>query len=96
MSDYDDEMNRRENGPMHQWFGLTYSSYLVLNRSAIQAMSVAWQKRMVALLEEMDEELDTDKLVGSFKVSPRTEKGKFAHDPYGDYRRGPRVPRRSR
>jgi hypothetical protein len=81
--------------PMHTWFGLTYSAYLVLNRSALEAMPAEWQARMVALLEEMREHLDADQLCSEFKVMA-TKNGKFVTDPWRDYRRGPAVPLRKR
>lgn len=79
--------------PIHLWFGLTYSSYLVVQRSALQAMPVLWQRKFVALLEEMREHIDTSKLPSSFTVNAR-EGNKFIKDPFRDYRRGPSVPLR--
>ncbi|MEV1013888.1 hypothetical protein AB0I89_24345 [Micromonospora sp. NPDC049801] len=48
-----EEQNARLNGPVHGWFELTYSNYLVLNRSLMQSMPVDWQERMVACLNEI-------------------------------------------
>lgn len=42
------------NQPLHDWFGLTYSSYLVLPRLALQEQPIEWQKRFLALLDEME------------------------------------------
>lgn len=44
----------RTNGPIHEHFGLSYSSYAVLPRTLMQSMPVEWQARMVACLKEMD------------------------------------------
>ncbi|MFE9844731.1 hypothetical protein [Streptomyces goshikiensis] len=40
-------------GPVHAWFELTYSSYLVLPRTLMQSMPIEWQQRMVGCLEEI-------------------------------------------
>lgn len=49
-----DERNARLDGPIHSWFGLTYSNYLVLCRSMMQSMPVEWQQRAVELFDELD------------------------------------------
>lgn len=43
----------RLNGPIHGWFGLTYSNYQVLPRTLMQSMPIEWQQRAVALFEEL-------------------------------------------
>ena len=43
------------NGPVHTWYGLSYTNYLVLPRTFMQSMPTEWQQRMVASLEELDE-----------------------------------------
>lgn len=48
-----DERNARLDGPIHTWFELSYSNYLVLPRSLMQSMPVEWQQRMVACVEEL-------------------------------------------
>lgn len=78
--------------PIHIWFGLTYSSYLVLHRSVLCAMPLEWQEKMVALLEEMDETIDSSKLISNFTVQVRGEKGRFIQDPYANYRHPPAIP----
>lgn len=45
----------RLDGPVHTWFGLSYSNYLVLHRTLMQSMPVEWQERMVACLDELYE-----------------------------------------
>lgn len=81
--------------PMHEWFGLSYSSYLVLQRSVIQAMPVEWQHRMVALLEEVEARFDTSHCPPRFSVHARDERGRFVLDPFRDYRRGAPPPLRA-
>lgn len=39
---------------IHNWFGLTYASYLVMPRLALQEMPDEWQRRFVELLEEWE------------------------------------------
>lgn len=51
MSDYPSD--DRLNGPIHCWFGLSYSNYLVLHRTPMQSMPVEWQQRMVTCLGEL-------------------------------------------
>lgn len=45
--------DNRLDGPIHDWFGLTYSNYQVLHRTLMQSMPVEWQQRMVACLDEL-------------------------------------------
>jgi hypothetical protein len=80
--------------PVHGWFSLTYSSYLVLHRSVMQAMPVEWQRRMVALLNEMEEAVDTSKLPSKFMVRARAG-GRFIEDPFRNYRHPPAIPMRA-
>lgn len=73
--------------PIWDFFGLSYSAYLVLHRLALQEMPVEWQARFVAMLEEIPEVVDVDAMPSSFQVRAM-ENGKYIHDPYTDYRRG--------
>lgn len=43
-----------EHEAIHEWFGLTYANYLVLNRSLLQSMPDVWQTRFVGCLRELD------------------------------------------
>jgi len=76
--------------PIHMWFELTYSSYLVLHRSLLQSMPREWQVKFVGLLEEMEDSFDCSDVPTSFTVKAK-KNGKFVHDPYADYQRGRRV-----
>ncbi|MGN6108954.1 MAG: hypothetical protein ACTHU0_27860 [Kofleriaceae bacterium] len=73
--------------PIHSWFGLTYSAYLVLQRTALQTMPREWQSKFVALLEEMELHLDTSEAPDSYDVRAKKD-GRYVTDPYRDYRRG--------
>ena len=77
----------RHDGPVHLWFELTYSNYLVLPRSLMQAMPVEWQARMVACLDEMREAVRHLDLNDRYTVLLRGEKGRIVSDPYAEYRR---------
>lgn len=41
--------------PVHAWFGLTYSAYFVLPRSALQSMPKEWQSRFIRMIKEVDD-----------------------------------------
>ena len=41
--------------PIHEWFELSYSNYLVVQRVILQSMSLEWQKRFVKCLDELYE-----------------------------------------
>lgn len=70
---------------VHDWFGLSYSSYLCLPRSLMQEMSPAWQHQMVALLEQMHEEFPEE--YSSYAVFKRDlDSGRFVSDPLRKYR----------
>lgn len=50
-----DERHACLDGPIHGFFGLSYSNYLVLHRTLMQSMPVEWQERAVALFREYDD-----------------------------------------
>lgn len=70
--------------------GLWYrTQYLVLNRTLMEAMPKDWQKRMVALLEEISEEFDyfhPDWVTPKYEVKAKDSAGQFISDPWGPYR----------
>lgn len=80
-------------GPFHTWFGLSYSSYLVVPRRVLQSMPAEWQRQMIALLDQVRETLDVDDAPGAYWVRAR-EGNRFVPDPYREYRRAPLVPLR--
>lgn len=93
-SQHTKEKRNREfyfDGPMWDWFGLTYSSYLVLPRTLLCGMPIEWQERMVALLHEMTETYDTDQIKDNYTITLRVD-GKFAKDPLSNYRHPPMLP----
>ena len=78
---------RRESSePIWDWFGLTYSSYFCIPRSALQALPVDWQRRFVALMDEAnDMGLETPSDYECRRRDKRT--GRYIEDPWSNYRR---------
>lgn len=62
------EVVRRTGGPVHTWFGLSYSNYAVLHRALMQSMPVEWQDRMVACLEELHDAFDHVEQASGYEV----------------------------
>ena len=79
-------------GPLWNWFGLSYSSYLVLPRTLLCGMPPKWQERMVALLAEMHEVYETDALEDNYLVTLRGKGGRFKLDPWANYKYPPELP----
>lgn len=52
---YDKAGRIMDQGPLHLYFGLSYASWLVLPRVALQEMPLDWQARFAALLEEAED-----------------------------------------
>lgn len=82
--------------PVHLWFGLTYANYLVVQRSVMCAMPYEWQQKMVALLDEMYETIDAEKIPQQFRVNSVNAKGKFVKDPFSNYRHPEPIPMRNK
>lgn len=74
---------------IHNYFSLTYASYLVLPRSVLQSMPSEWQDSFVRLLEEIPSTLDYNEVNG-YRVNAVDSKGKFVKDDYANYERGRR------
>lgn len=68
--------------PVHDYFGLTYSNFMVLHRSIMQAMPIEWQQKIVALLEEADFAVSADSKLSAmvednYKLTIRKPNGQF-------------------
>jgi hypothetical protein len=84
-----DELRSDSHGDdIHAWFELSYANYLVLPRSLMQSMPGHWQRRMVALLNEMDEHFDESVKAPGFWVRATDTRGRFITDPAPHYNRG--------
>ena len=81
----------QQNTDITTWFESSYSAYVVLNRSIMEAMPLNWQYRFVQLMNEIEETIDTDKLCSDFWVRAK-EGNRFVHDPYREYRRQIDIP----
>ena len=75
---------------IHHWFELSYAQYLTIPRSALQSMPNEWQSEFVALLEELDEEIDWQPKEGRYWVQLKDKRGRYVADPLMDYERGRR------
>jgi hypothetical protein len=74
--------------PIHNWFGLTYSNYLVLPRALLQSMPKEWQRQFVALLEAADEIVARAGVASpEYRVSA-VKGNRFIKDPIPSYDRG--------
>lgn len=76
---------------VHNWFELTYASYLVWPRSIMQSMPPEWQERFVKLAEDIDEAASRAGIqTPPYRVQALGERNRFARDPYASYDRGRR------
>ena len=90
--------------PLHSWFGLSYVSYFVAPRLALESLSIEWQNRFIALMEEAQEVLgetpdyhvlrDDPMYTHVEKYDSEDESSRdyiftaVRTDPWADYRRG--------
>ncbi|MFD8263601.1 hypothetical protein ACFV19_32985 [Streptomyces griseoluteus] len=61
------------NGPLHDYFGLSYCNYAVLHRTLMQSMPLDWQERMTACLHELTEAYAHIEQPEIFEVKAATE-----------------------
>ncbi len=78
----------RTNGPVHNFFGLTYANYLVLPRSLLQSLPLDIQNRLVAVLDDIEELAGDLPQPDSYRVNVIVD-NKFAKDPLPHYRHAP-------
>jgi len=74
---------------IHEYFNLTYASYLVLPRTVLQSMPDTWQADFVEMLEKIPRTLDYTE-VDNYRVMATDAKGKFVKDDLANYQRGRR------
>lgn len=60
----------RKQGPVHLYFGLSYSSNLVLPRVLMQSMPLEWQHRMVDCLRDLDTAFHGVERPAEYEVKP--------------------------
>lgn len=68
-----EEICDRLDGPVHGWFGLSYSNYQVVPRTLAQSMPVEWQARWVACLEELRAAFEHVEHPPAYQVEAATE-----------------------
>lgn len=76
--------------PIVLWSSAKAQDYLLIQRSLLQSMSLEWQRSLMKLLLEMQEQFGY-KSNGEFKVLRKGKEGKFIQDPLADYGRGRRI-----
>ena len=76
-----------EDDYIHNWFGLTYANYLVLPRSILQSMDAEWQKKLVNLLDEMEDKMREEGLqdMPDYSVDAKDSNENYIKDPYRYY-----------
>lgn len=77
-----------EKRTVHEWFGLTYSSWLTLPRVLLSAMPDEWQFRFTQCLDELDDTFDSMGCDG-LEIEVRFKRdGKYVKTPdyVGQYR----------
>lgn len=72
---------------VHAWFGLSYASYLCVNRSLLQSMPPNWQHAFVKLMDELWAYFP-DVREPRYTVHARDDRGRFIRDPIPNYNRG--------
>lgn len=90
----DESVSNTNTEPVHTWFELSYAQYLTIPRSVLQEMPEEWQQRFVDCLEELDDTLDWRPKEGRYWVKLKDGNGRYARDPFMDYRRHPKIPRK--
>lgn len=79
---------RPQSDAVHEWFGLTYSNYLVLARAYLQSMPDRWQERFVGCLRELDEAYWDHEHPAGYRVTAVDATGRFCQNPDPHYDRG--------
>ena len=79
-------VNSYSDGPVWEYFCLTYSAYLVLPRVSLCSMPVGWQRRFVALMKRAEAMLPPEGLGQVYEVRIRGKNGRYEADPLSDYR----------
>lgn len=65
--------NDLDNEAIHRLFGLSYSHFLVLHRTLMQSMPADWQRRAVAVFEELEAAFEHVEKPAAFIVTAAIE-----------------------
>ncbi len=87
MKELTEPQYERNDGAVHDWFELTYSHYLVLQRSILQEMPTEWQERFVSCINEIEDYFDLSEEKSEYMVKLRGCDRRFVQDPLCNYRR---------
>lgn len=79
------DLNRQ---PIHDWFELSYAQFLTVPRLVMESMPLDWQRKMAALLQEMDDTFNWRPAEGRYWVRLKDARGRFTDAPLADYRHG--------
>ncbi|MGW4040446.1 hypothetical protein ACWEIM_29925 [Streptomyces sp. NPDC004778] len=60
-------------GPVHDWFSLSYCNYQVMPRTLMQSMPTEWQERIVACLNELHDAFQHIPQAEVYEVHAATE-----------------------
>jgi hypothetical protein len=85
-------MDIEEQDAIHNWFELSYASYLVIPRSILQSADPEWQRNFVFLLRKLGQKYkcpEDDNTTYSVNLRD-DDTGRFIKDPLCDYQRGRR------
>lgn len=75
---------RRCDQDVHEAFGLSYASYLVVPRTLLEEMPAVWQHALTGLLEEFNAAFPG--LRDEYAVFKRGDRGRYVADPLRRYR----------
>ena len=82
------ELRHEDRDYINAWFELSYAQFLTVPRLVMESMPPDWQKKMAALLEEMDNTFDWRPKEGRYWVKLKGHNGRYLHAPLNDYRHG--------
>ena len=87
-----EEVITMSEAPVHDWFELSYSSYLVLPRALMSGMPVEWQRKFVDLLIEAQSTYDSEQIGDNYTVLLKDDEDNVIKDPLADYKYPPELP----
>lgn len=71
--------------PIHEWFGLSYSNYLVLPRSILQSMPIDWQKKFIEITDELFDKCNKLKSMPDYVVLTTSDIDEEEYNTSDDY-----------
>lgn len=74
--------------PISTMFGLSYASYYVVPRLALQSMSIEWQREFVNLVDQLPQTPEYEVILPGQEIETDEHGRRLATDPWADYRHG--------